>query len=550
MCQETQAFVNGLRKRLHRNVNKVEEDNYNWWRDAVGYEAYVRSFGDSNGDGVGDIEGIRERLDYLVELGINTLWVTPFYPSPMADYGYDVADYCGVDQLFGSVDDVEKLTVDAHSKGLRVVIDIVPNHCSSEHKWFKAALGDPTSKYRDYFIWRDPAEDGGPPNNWVGYFGGPAWTLDENSNQYYLHLFLPEQPDLNWRNPDVLEEFDAILRFWLDKGVDGFRIDVAQALLKDEQLRSNPQIAPWDPSDSRWEQWAAFDHVYDVTQSGALEIFKRWRSVVEPYDAVLIGETYVLEPAVLSSLLRGDGLHLGFWFKPMHITWDAAHLREAIREPIEVMADPNMISWVASSHDETRPPTRFGGGDTGRRRSLALSTILFALPGVPFLFQGEELGLTEGLVPSEMRADPVGKDVMDSRDGCRTPMPWNSDVSFGFSTSASTWLPDGGRTEQDTAAFQQSEAGSWLNRYKDLLAVRNISSDLRESPLIWLDGDAGDVICFGRGSLAIMANLSDSPQAGILSGEVLFSTVGRSGAISVTDHLEPDEAVILLRADP
>jgi alpha-glucosidase len=513
----------------------------------MGYEAYIRSYADSNGDGIGDLEGMRQHLDHLSALGVNTLWVTPFYPSPLVDFGYDVADYCAVDPVFGTLDDVEKLVGDAHAKGLRVVIDLVPNHCSIEHKWFQAALNDPTGPYRDYFIWRDPGPDGGPPNNWVSYFGGPAWTLDQASNQYYLHLFFSEQPDLNWRSSAVKDEFDAILRFWLALGVDGFRIDVAQALVKDELLRSNPQIAPWNQHDSRWQQWDAFEHLYDIVQPETAEIFARWRKVVEPHGGALIGETYVMDPKHLAALLRGDGLHLGFWFRPMHIAWDAAEIRAVLREPLDQVHDPRMIGWVVSSHDEVRPPTRFGGGDRGRRRSLVFSTILFCLPGAPFLYQGEELGLEETIVPEEHRADPVGAEISHSRDGCRTPMPWSSGIAFGFSSTEDTWLPQAGRMVEDTVEYQRAADDSWLHRYERLYSLRREEADLRAADVNWLDDGDGDVVCFARGSLVVVANLGNSTEAVGLAGDVVFSTSGRTGGMSADALLDPEEAVVLRR---
>lgn len=525
-----------------------------WWYDAVGYEIYLRSFADADGDGIGDLAGVTSRLDHLVELGVEVVWITPFYTSPMVDYGYDVADYCGVDPTFGDLDDVAALIAAAHERDLRVVVDIVPNHCSSEHEWFADARTGRDSAHRDYFIWRDPAPDGGPPNNWVGYFGGSAWTLDEASGQYYLHLFLPEQPDLNWRNPAVRDEFDAILRFWLDRGVDGFRIDVAQALMKDEQLRSNPELSPWNPDGARWEQWDAFDHQHDVGQPESLEIFARWRAIAEEYDAVLIGETYVLEADELSSMLSGDGLHVGFWFKPMHIEWDAAALRATLSEPLQAVSDPRSIGWVASSHDEVRPPTRFGGGDVGRRRSLAFTTVLLSLPGMPFLYQGEELGLTEGVVPEDRKADPVGADVTLSRDGCRTPIPWSPGPAFGFSSTTETWLPDGGRSDADTVEVQRQDPTSWFSRYRALVALRRSEPDLRHAPLEWIEMPVGSVIAFRRGRFVIALNAGAEAVELPVRGTPVFDTaVGAPASATVPGQpltLGPDAAVVIAEDPP
>ncbi len=335
----------------------------NWWDQAVGYEIYVRSFSDSNGDGIGDLAGITHRLDHLERLGVDVVWLTPFYPSPMVDFGYDVADYTGVDPRFGTLDDFDTLLAEAHARGIRVIVDIVPNHSSDQHPWFQSARSGRDSPHRDWYVWADPAADGGPPNNWVGCFGGPAWSLDEPSGQYYCHLFFPQQPDLNWSNPAVLDAFDDILRFWLDRGVDGFRVDVAHALVKDIRLRSNPQLRPWNQEEDRWAQWASFEHRHDVLQPGVLDVFRRWRRIVDRYGAFLIGETYVLDPAEVDFLLTPDGLHAGFYFGLMHTPWEPVALRAAVRSAADDIA--GTVGWAISSHDDPRPVTRFGGGRGG-----------------------------------------------------------------------------------------------------------------------------------------------------------------------------------------
>jgi alpha-glucosidase len=524
-----------------------------WWRGAYGYEVYIRSFADGNGDGIGDLIGLRERLGHLAALGIEVVWITPFYPSPMADWGYDVADYCDVNPVYGDLDDFDALLDAAHQLGLRVVIDLVPNHTSDQHEWFRDALADPAGARRDHYIWADPGPDGGPPNNWVSYFGGPAWTLDPRSGQYYLHLFLPEQPDLNWRSPAVRDEFDAILRFWLDRGVDGFRIDVAQALVKAADLSSNPQLGVWDPGAERWHQWETFEHRHDVHQPETLEeVYPRWRAIVEEYDAMLLGETYVLDAAELADMLRGDGLHAGFWFSPMHMAWDADAIRRVVRSPLAVVADPSSIAWVTSSHDEVRAPSRFGGGEEGRRRAFGLATLLAGLPGMPFLYQGEELGLLEGEVPVEASLDPIGS---GARDGCRTPMPWSEGVAFGFSANPHTWLPDGGRTIEDTVAWQRDHVDSWFHRYRRLVALRRATPELRSGLFEWVDGGSGPVIALARrrspddAAVVVALNTADFSCPCAAVGEVLFSTVGRAGTFGPDDRLEPAEAVVVRTVD-
>ncbi len=535
-----------------------------WWHDAVGYEVYIRSFADGDGDGIGDLHGLVERLDHIADLGATLVWVTPIYPSPMADFGYDVADYCGVNPIYGDLDVFDRLVAEAHDRGLKVVVDIVPNHTSDQHPWFVDARSGPDSDYRDYYIWRDPAPDGGPPNNWVSYFGGPAWTFDPASNQYYLHLFLPEQPDLDWANPAVADAFDDVLRFWLDRGIDGFRIDVAQAMGKDGQLRSNPQIGPWDDTAPRWQQWDAFDHRHDILQPSTLDIFRRWNKVVEPYDALLLGETYVFDAGDLARLLPGEGLHVGFWFELMHVGWSAQDVRNAIAAPLERVADRRSIGWALASHDEQRPPTRFApaaddtqtgegsrdGADLGRRRALALTTLLFGLPGLPVLYQGEELGLVDGEVSDERRADPVGADVTLSRDGCRTPMPWDRGPGHGFSTATDTWLPMGGRTDDDSAAAQRDDPTSSFSAYRALVKARRETPELLEPDLSWLDRDGETwphVVAYERGSVVVAANIGSEPiELTGIDGTIVFSTAGRSGEF-VDPTLEPADAVIVRR---
>ena len=518
----------------------------NWWDHAVGYEIYIRSFADGNGDGVGDFAGMLDKLDYLAWLGVDVLWITPFYESPMRDWGYDVADYTAVDPTYGTLDDVDAVITKAHALGMRVIIDIVPNHTSDQHSWFQAALADPDSEYRDYYIWQDPPADGSLPNNWVGYFGGPTWTLDETSGQYYLHLFLPEQPDLNWRNPAVQAEFEKVLRFWLDRGIDGFRIDVAQALIKDEQLRSNPQLSPVDDSMFRWDQWAAFDHQHDILQPETLEIFQSWNRIASEYDALLLGETYdLVQLDKLDRLLSGgDALHVGFWFGAMHIDWNAESIRSTFALPLDNISAG--LGWAQNSHDEHRSVTRFGGGDVGQRRALALAVLLAGLPGMPFLYQGEELGLESGVVAAEDKLDPIGGDDPNAgRDGTRTPIPWEPGEGMGFTEPGVTpWLPFGGRTDSDTASAQRNDPDSMVFRYRRLLEVRKSLAHIAGSPLVWID-DAGDnVVAFRRGDVVFVANVSSESSASPVTGELLYST--NDDGREARGVLGPDEAQIRL----
>ncbi|HEX2028271.1 MAG TPA: alpha-amylase family glycosyl hydrolase [Nitriliruptorales bacterium] len=519
-----------------------------WWRGAVGYEVYVRSFADSDGDGVGDLPGLRARLGHIASLGVDFLWVTPFYPSPMADHGYDVADYRGVDARFGTLGDVDSLVAEAHQRGLPLVIDLVPNHTSSEHPWFRAARGDRASPYRDHYVWRDPAPDGGPPNNWVSHFGGSAWTYDEASGQYYLHLFLPEQPDLNWDNPAVRDEFDAILRFWCERGVDGFRIDVAHALLKDPELRDNPpaEDRPGGPVEA--PGYTEFEHVYDIDQPGVVEIYRRWYEVVAPYGALLLGEVYLLDPSRVARYVSGDRLHLALCFTAVRVGWDADAIRDVLRVGVDAGGD--RFAWPLSSHDDARAPTRFGGGPAGARRALAYLTLLAGLPGVPILYQGDELGLPDGEVPPSAAQDPLdARGAGGGRDGTRTPMPWDPGPGLGF-TAGRPWLPLGGRRPEDTVAWQEQQPDSHLHRTRRLLAVRRESADLRGSAEVgWLT-QRGPLVAYRRGDTVVAADCGQTDLTLALPPGSWRLRYATGDGVAVEDRslrLAPDHAAIVER---
>ncbi|MGH8895551.1 MAG: alpha-amylase family glycosyl hydrolase [Egibacteraceae bacterium] len=533
----------------------AEDRTAPWWRDAVGYEVYLRSFADGDGDGVGDLPGLLGRLDHLAWLGVDLVWVTPFYPSPMCDHGYDVADYMNVDEVFGSLADLDAVVSRAHELGMRLIVDLVPNHTSSDHPWFQQSRSCLDNVYRDYYVWRDPRPDGGPPNNWVSVFGGPAWTLDQVTGQYWLHLFLPEQPDLNWANPKVADEFDRILRFWLDRGVDGFRIDVAHALAKHPDLPDNPPGHPpeWvESSETSAAGWAQFKHRYDTDQPTVLDVYRRWRGVVEPYRGLLLGEVYLLEADRISRYLAGDGLDLAFWFPPLHLRWDVDKLRWVLREGTRLTN--GAVAWVTGSHDRPRAVSRFGGGAVGQARALALSTLEFGLPGVPFLYQGEELGLPDVPIAVIDAQDPVAlRERVAGRDPARTPMPWDSSAGpgLGFTTAERAWLPFGDRTPADTAACQRADDRSILHRYRKLIRVRR--SLLRGPDSVgWLI-DSGPVIAYRRGPAVVAANSAADPERLALPGrfEVRFSSLGR-GEGEIHDgvvQLAGNEAMILASTD-
>ncbi|MDX6200055.1 MAG: alpha-glucosidase [Actinomycetota bacterium] len=492
-----------------------------WWRDAVVYEIYIRSYADSDGDGVGDLEGIRTHLDHLVDLGVDALWITPFYPSPMADHGYDVADYTDVEPMFGDLAAFDRLLAEAHTRDLRVIVDIVPNHTSSAHSWFRAAVADPSSPMRARYFFRD-GRDGGasPPNNWTSVFGGPAWTRDEASGEWYLHLFDQAQPDLDWRNPEVHEEFRRILRFWLDRGVDGFRIDVAHGLYKSPTLGDEDTAAvAGAPADVGRPQ------VWD--QPEVVDVYRDWRRLRESYvgDRMMVGEVFILDVERVKRYVGDDRLHQAFNFTVFRTQWGAAALRRTIEKALDAFHPP---TWVLSNHDLTRHVSRYGGGDLGRRRGLAVTAVLLALPGSPYLYQGEELGLEESDVPPDRRTDPTwfrtaGKVI--GRDGCRTPIPWTAgEPGHGF-TTGEPWLPFGA----DAAAQAVDTEPAVLQAYRSMLAVRRSLRGALGDEVTWLDAP-DDVLAFRRegGLVCILNSATESVELPV-TGKLLLATADGAG---------------------
>jgi alpha-glucosidase len=526
-----------------------------WWGGAVGYEIYVPSFADGNGDGMGDLLGVVDRLDYLGWLGVDVIWLTPFYVSPLVDHGYDVADHGRIDPRFGDLEVFDALVDKAHRLGMRVIVDFVSNHTSDTHPWFEESRSSRSNLRRDWYLWRDGATADAPPNNWVSAFGGPAWSFDETSGQWWLHLNLPAQPDVNWRNQGVAEAYDRILRFWLERGVDGFRIDVAHELLKHPDLPDNPERA-WTPDQLREpgtvEDWERFEHRYDLDQPGVLDIHRRWRRIADAYHALLLGEVYLLHTDKLARyLVAGDGLHAAFWVQPLALAWDPPALATSMHDAL-VATPPGSLAWVQGNHDDqARAATRFGGGETGRRRSLALATLLAGLPGMTFTYQGEELGLEDCDVAFENMQDPLAvrnRAPELSRDRVRTPMPWASGPGAGFTTAARTWLPVGPRLDRDTVAVQRADPDSMASRFRDLLRARRELAPQADRPIEWLR--TGPVIAYRLGAVAVVMNggtdpVTLPPQGGRTT---VFSTDGahrdHNGTRGAALTLQPNAAII------
>jgi alpha-glucosidase len=491
-----------------------------WWRDAVFYEVYVRSFADSDDDGIGDLPGITSRLDYLKDLGVDAIWLTPFYPSPQKDHGYDVADYFAVNPEYGTLDDFHQLVEHAHELRLKVLVDLVPNHTSDQHPWFQAALSGPDHPYRSRYYFLDSKPNGSPPNNWVSAFGGSAWARDERSGQWYLHLFAPEQPDLNWWNPDVPAEFESILRFWLDHGADGYRIDVASALFKRKDLAGRPVIK--DPLTGLPKP----DPTFTITdQPEVHDVYRAWRRILNGYrpDRVLVGE--IFEPHRQRRYVLPDQLDMAFAL--IRSRWDASSWRRAIDADRRAVRGPDQApSWTLSNHDVIRHVTRLGGGFTGRARARSALVLLMGLPGQVFLYQGEELGLEEADVPPDARQDPMyihSGGMQKGRDGCRVPLPWRKGLpNAGFST-VPPWLPMPEGWGGYAVDAQSGAAGSMLNFYRSALAVHRTMARMLPREIAWCATPEG-VLAYQRGRLTVAVNFLARPMDVAAAGRVLLAT--------------------------
>jgi alpha-glucosidase len=525
-------------------------DKLAWWQRGVVYQVYPRSFQDSDGDGVGDLRGIAQRLDHLVELGVDALWLSPIQPSPMADFGYDVADYCGVDPIFGSLEDFDHLVAEAHGRGLRVILDFVPNHSSDRHPWFLDSRASRTSAKRDWYIWRDPAPGGGPPNNWISHFGGSAWEWDAATGQYYLHSFLKEQPDLNWRNPALRAAMLDVLRFWLDRGVDGFRVDVIWLLVKDEQLRDNPPNPGWQPGQSEHDRLL---DLYSADQPEVHGIIAEMRAVLEGYDQrLLIGEIYLpVEKLVTYYGHEGGGAHLPFNFLLIRAPWNAAEVARIIQDYEAALPPGAWPNWVLGNHDQSRIATRVGAA-----QARVAAMLLLTLRGTPTIYYGDEIGMTDVPIPPALVQDPAEKNqpgIGVGRDPERTPMLWDASAHGGF-TTATPWLP-AGPVENNVAALS-GQPDSILALYRRLIALR------RNNPAL-VAGTIGEVtarnnvLSFARAlggqRLHVLLNMGGAPcEVPVPAGRVLLSTATVPAADPLQGKLRlgGDEGVVLEEAVP
>ena len=496
-----------------------------WWQTGVVYQIYPRSFQDSDGDGIGDLAGIMARLDYIAGLGVDAIWLSPIFPSPMADFGYDVADYTGVEPMFGDMAGFDRLLAAVHARGLKLILDFVPNHSSDRHPWFVESRSSRDNPKRDWYIWRDAAPDGGPPNNWISDFGGSAWEWDDASGQYYLHAFLKEQPDLNWRNPGLRAAMFDVLRFWFDKGVDGFRIDVLWHIIKDAGFPDNPPNPNWTPAQTERDKVL---QLHSTDQPEAHAITAEMRKLADSYgDRVLIGEIFLPNERHQKWYGTPDRpeVHLPFNFQLIENGWDAATLHRLIADYEASLPAYGWPNWVIGSHDAARIAARFG-----EAQARIAAMLLLTLRGTPTLYQGDELGIGKVVISPDRIRDPqqLRQPTLDiGRDRSRTPMPWDDGDFAGFS-SAEPWLPLNADWRTRNVAAQAAEPGSMLNLYKRLLALRRAEPALQLGDVRLLDLPAG-VLGYERTLEGVvrqvLLNLTDAAVAVDWRGDVLASTL-------------------------
>jgi alpha-glucosidase len=519
-----------------------------WWHGIV-YQIYPRSFYDSNGDGVGDLPGITAKLDYLAWLGIDAIWISPIFQSPMADFGYDVSDYRDIHPLFGTLADFDALLAKAHSLGIRVILDLVPNHTSDQHPWFVESRSSRDNPKRDWYIWRDRLPDGAPPNNWLAYFGGISWTFDEETGQVYLHNFLPQQPDLNYRNPEVVAAMLDNIRFWLDRGVDGFRVDVIDRMMKDPDLRDNPIDPGWKPGDNPAYR---LKRVYSENGEGIHDLIRQFRSAFDEYaDRVIVGEiAYSTDPAFITSFYGtdakpfGDEIHLPFNFALCMLPWRADVLRAFIDAYDAAIPPYGWGNYVLGNHDQPRIASKVGAGQA-RNATLLLLT----LRGTPTMYYGDELGMEDVAIDPSQYQDPQGINLGISRDPERTPMQWDASPNAGFTSAPAPWLPVAPDYAARNVAVQRDDPRSFLTFCRRLIALRRAEDALREGAYASFDAPDGVLAWTRGGTFAVVLNLTPNPVSVALPapGTIALNTpLDRDGeTVGMAVDLRGDEGVLI-----
>ncbi len=528
-----------------------EPKDYLWWQKDIIYQVYPRSFKDSNGDGTGDLQGIIDKLDYLKELGVKGIWISPFYPSPMADNGYDVSNYTGIDPMFGSMEDFDRLVKEIHDRGLKIILDFVPNHSSDEHPWFRESRESKNNPKRDWYIWKDPGPDGGEPNNWLSEFGGPAWTYDEKTGQYYLHTYLDKQPDLNWRNKEVQETMLNCMRFWLDKGIDGFRVDVMWQMLKDKQFRNNPVNPDFTENMSPYDRLLP---VYSSDQPEVHEVVSMMRNLMDQYEeTVLIGEIYLPVNELVTYYGKdNEGAHLPFNFQLIELPWNARKIDAAISEYEASLPTGGWPNWVLGNHDKSRIASRVGA-----EQARIAAILLLTLRGTPTMYYGDELGMHDVAIPPEKVQDPREKNVPGKglgRDPQRTPMQWNPSQNAGFS-AGNPWLPVMDSYKKVNVEEEAKEKKSMLNFYRQLIKLRAQEPALHTGDFFPVPA-TGNVLSYRRSSpnknFLIVLNLGGSRERaapGISEGKGIIRFATNPEAVNKTlegeIELEPNQGFVI-----
>lgn len=530
----------------------MEKEKFYWWQTGVLYQIYPRSFQDSNGDGIGDLKGIIQRLDYLQWLGVNAIWVSPVYPSPMADFGYDISDYQGIHSIFGSMEDFDELLRQVHQRGMKLVLDLVPNHTSDQHPWFLESRSSRNNPKRDWYIWKDPLEDGSPPNNWLSVFGGSGWEWDETTGQYYYHAFLKEQPDLNWRNPDVQKAMFDVMRFWLDKGVDGFRVDVMWHMIKDGQFRDNPVNPDYQEHQATYEKVLP---VYSTDQPEVHDIVQQMRAVLDAYtDRMMIGEIYLPIHKLMTYYgPQNNGAHLPFNFMLLTMPWEPLKIAAAIAEYEGALPQGAWPNWVLGNHDQPRITSR-----VGIQQAKTAAMLLLTLRGTPTIYYGEEIGMTDVPIPPHEVQDPQGLNMPDknlSRDPARTPMQWNGDANAGFS-STRPWLRLGMAYKRVNVAKQENDPYSHLALYRRLIQLRQSELSLTCGNYLPVYSDHQAMAFIREAPSAtpflVVLNLSHRPcylklEHRQIRGKIVLSTSLELEGTEVTEiiNLSGDEGIIV-----
>ena len=534
----------------------MTNSNLAWWQTGIVYQIYPRSYQDSNGDGIGDLPGITQRLDHIAQLGVNAIWISPLYPSPMADFGYDVSDYCDINPMFGTMADFDKLMIQAHARNLKVILDLVPSHTSHLHPWFLESQSSRDNSKRGWYIWRDPKPDGSPPNNWLSVFGGPAWTFDEKTGQYYMHSFLREQPELNWRNPQVRIAIYDAMRFWLNKGVDGFRVDVITRMIKDDQFRDEPRNPNWNdvnPYDSLL-------HIYTKNMPEVHTIAREMRALLDQYsERVLIGETYLSNEELVKYYgTSNDECHLPFNFQCILLPWDAPTMRRAVDAYDASLPKDAWGNWVLGNHDQHRVATR-----AGIAQARVANMFLLTLRGTPTTYYGEEIGMEDGMIPPEFIQDPPALKQphiahLIGRDPERAPMQWDDSPNAGFTRAGvRTWLPVADNYTIRNVAAQARDPGSILNLYRTLVQLRKDEPALIAGAYASLDAGADQVFAYtrtlpGANRLLVVLNFGahahtlDLSRVATRANIALATGMNRAGEVNLAQfHLAPNEGIVL-----